>query len=94
MRITWHRRARQDLQHIRTHIAEDNPQAAQSVAQRIRQAVDRLADQPGMGRIGRAPDTRELVITSTPYIAAYRVVADTIVILRVLHGSRRWPEQI
>ena len=94
MRITWHRRARQDLQPIRTHIAEDNPQAAQSVAQRIRQAVDRLADQPGMGRTGRAPDTRELVITGTPYIAAYRVVADAIVILRVLHGSRRWPEQI
>jgi toxin ParE1/3/4 len=34
------------------------------------------------------------VISGTPYIAAYRVVADTIVILRVLHGSRRWPEQI
>lgn len=94
MKIAWHRLARQDLQHIRRYIAEDSAQAAQHVAQCIRQAVDRLADQPGIGRPGRAPDTRELVITGTPYIVAYRVVNDTIVILRVLHGSRQWPEQL
>jgi toxin ParE1/3/4 len=93
MRVTWHRRARQDLRHIRTWIAENNSQAAQRVAQRILQAVDLLADQPGIGRVGRAPDTRELVITGTPYIAAYRVMEGTIVVLRVLHGARRWPER-
>jgi hypothetical protein len=46
-----------------------------------------------MGRVGRVPETRELVITGTPSIAAYRVAEDTMVILRVLHGARRWPEQ-
>ena len=92
-RVTWHRRARQDLRHLRAQIAEDNPQAAQRVARRILQAVELLAEQPGMGRIGRVPDTREFVITGTPYIAAYQVLEDTLVILRVLHGARRWPEQ-
>lgn len=93
MPVTWHRRARQDLRHLRAQIAAENPQAAQRVAQRILQALDLLAGQPGMGRVGRVPDTRELVISGTPYIAAYRVVEDTLVILRVLHGARRWPEQ-
>jgi toxin ParE1/3/4 len=65
----------------------------QRVAQRILQAVELLAEQPGMGRVGRVPDTREFVITGTPYIAAYQVLEDTLVILRVLHGARQWPEQ-
>jgi toxin ParE1/3/4 len=93
MHVTWHRRARQDLRHLRAQIAADNPQAAQRVAQRILQAVELLAEQPGMGRVGRVPDTREFVITGTPYIAAYQVLENTLVILRVLHGARQWPEQ-
>jgi len=93
MRVTWHRRARQDLRHIREQIAAENPQAAQRVAQRILRAIDLLAEQPEMGRVGRVPGTREFVIPDTPYIAAYQIVEDTLVILRVLHGAQRWPEQ-
>lgn len=94
MQITWHRRARQDLQAVRKYIAEVNPGAARQVAQRILQAVGLLAEQPSLGRPGRVPETRELVITGTPYIAAYGVVDDTIIILRVLHGTRQWPEHL
>jgi len=94
MQITWHRRARHDLQAIREHIAEVNPRAARQVAQRILHAVGLLAEQPSLGRPGRVLETRELVITGTPYIAAYRVVDDTIVILRVLHAARQWPERL
>jgi toxin ParE1/3/4 len=94
MQITWHRRALHDLQAIREHIAEVNPGAARQVAQRILHAVGLLAEQPSLGRPGRVLETRELVITGTPYIAAYRVVDDTIVILRVLHAARQWPERL
>jgi len=94
MQITWHRRARQDLQAVREYIAAVNPGAARQVAQRILQAVGLLVEQPSLGRPGRVPETRELVITGTPYIAAYRVVDDMIVILRVLHGARQWPERL
>ena len=94
MQITWHRRARQDLQAVREYIAAVNPGAARQVAQRILQAVGLLVEQPSLGRPGRVPETRELVITGTPYIVAYRVVDDTIVILRVLHGARQWPERL
>ena len=93
MRVTWHRRARQDLRHIRAQIAAENPQAAQRIAQRILRAVALLVEQPGMGRVGRVSGTREFVITDTPYIAAYQIAEDTLVILRVLHGAQRWPEQ-
>ena len=82
------------LQAVREYIAEVNPGAARQVAQCILQAVGLLAEQPSLGRPGRVPETRELVITGTPYSAAYRVVDDTIVILRVLHGARQWPERL
>jgi toxin ParE1/3/4 len=35
-----------------------------------------------------------LVVSDTPYIAAYRIVGDTVRILRVLHGAQQWPETL
>ena len=49
---------------------------------------------PMSGRIGRVGGTRELVIQRTPYIAAYRIHADRVRILRILHGSRLWPDEM
>ena len=94
MKIKWHRKARQDLRDARTYIAKDNPQAAAQVAQRILQAIERLPANPGIGRTGRVMDTRELVIAGTPYLVPYRVMGDVIVILRVLHGARQWPDRL
>ena len=45
-----------------------------------------------MGRPGRVPGTRELVIAQTPYVVPYLVQGAAIQILRVYHGARRWPE--
>jgi plasmid stabilization system protein ParE len=45
-----------------------------------------------MGRPGRVPGIRELVIPTTPYIVPYRVQREAIQILRVYHGARRWPD--
>jgi toxin ParE1/3/4 len=60
---------------------------------RILQSVENLLpDNPHMGRHGRVPGTRELVIPRTPYIVPYRLLDEAIQILRVYHGSRRWPE--
>ncbi len=47
-----------------------------------------------MGRLGRIDGTRELVISGTPYIAAYRIVGETVRILRILHGAQLWPDEI
>ncbi len=46
-----------------------------------------------MGRAGRVPGTRELLIPGTPYIIPYRVRAGAVEILRVFHAARRWPER-
>ena len=63
--------------------------AAQRVVLRIIHVVETLlAESPEMGRPGRVPGTRELVITRTPFIVPYRLRGQTIQILRVYHGAR------
>ncbi|MFH1029409.1 MAG: type II toxin-antitoxin system RelE/ParE family toxin, partial [Pseudomonadota bacterium] len=68
-----------------------NPSAAQRMAERVQEAVEYLLDHPDMGRPGRVSGTRELVVSGTPFIVVYRVIAPVIQILRVLHYARKWP---
>jgi len=94
MRIRWQEDAINDLVQIRRFITVDNPSAAGRVARRIRSAVATLVEQPGIGRPGRVPGTREHVLADIPYIIAYRVEDYCVVILRVLHTARKWPQTI
>ncbi len=92
MIVRWLDQAVEDLKALRTYIARDNPSAAADIAQRIRDAVKILGDYPAAGRAGRVPNTRELVVAGTAYILPYRVRAESVEILRVLHGAQEWPE--
>jgi len=38
--------------------------------------------------------TRELVVSGTPYVLPYRIVGNTVHILRVFHSARRWPDEL
>ena len=93
MKIKWVRIALADLDEAAAFISQDKPQAAKRTVKRIRDAARLLSDQPDAGRPGRVHGTRELVIAGTPFILPYRVVRNTVQILRVLHGARKWPEQ-
>ena len=81
------------LEEIHEWIAADNEAAATRMIQRIRTAVERLSALPGIGRPGRVPDTRELVISGTPYVVPYRVKGDTVQIVTILHSAQRWPDR-
>ena len=95
MQIHWSGRARRHLVSVRSFIAADNPGAASEVAARILGAVELLREQPSVGRPGRVPGTRELVISGTPYIVAYTVLdRQRVEILAVLHGKQKWPESL
>ncbi len=93
MNPIWSPEAIADLVALRAYIAQDDPAAAQRVALHIIKNVEALLPHsPEMGRPGRVPGTRELVIPRTPYIVPYRLVGNTIQILRVFHSARRWPD--
>ena len=94
MQIKWLRTALRNLDAEAEYIARDNPAAADRVVQKIRATVNLLAEQPALGRPGRVPNTRELVISGTPYLVPYRVHGQVIEVLRVLHAARRWPTKL
>jgi addiction module RelE/StbE family toxin len=77
-----------DLDAIETYIERDYPAAARRIEQRIKSAVSMLRDRPEIGRPGRVPSTRELVIPGSPYIVPYAVMRSEIVILAVLNSAR------
>ena len=93
MNILWSPEAIDDLNSLRDHIAEDNPAEARGVVLHIMHNIEQsLPDNPQMGRPGRVPGTRELVIAKTLFIVPYRLQRNVVQILRVYHGARRWPE--
>jgi toxin ParE1/3/4 len=94
VRIRWLKRALLDLEEAESYIARDNPVAAVEVVLKIVKAVSLLEQQPGLGRHGRVPGTKELVVQGTPYVVPYRVKEDAIQVLRVYHSHRKWPDRL
>jgi addiction module RelE/StbE family toxin len=88
MALKWTRTALRSVDEIAAFIAADNPNRATSFVQELKAAVIKLQSHPGMGRAGRVPGTRELVLHKN-YIAIYRVRGADVEILRLHHVARR-----
>lgn len=81
-----------DLDDICTFIADDDPQRAMILLARIEKRIEQLRDNLSLGRPGRVPGTRELVVPRTPFIVPYQMTGAMIEVLRVYHGAQPWPE--
>ena len=91
MQVIWTEASLLDREVIYRRIRNDNPASALRTDKGIEREVEILLRMPFLGRIGKVPDTRELVIRRTPYVAVYTVRNSTILVLRVLHGAQDWP---
>ncbi len=91
--IQWTEQAIRQLDQARAYIALSNSEeVAARITAQIVTAIQQLTAFPMSGRSGRVPGTRELVISNTPFIAAYAIDHDRIVILALYHGAQQWPE--
>lgn len=93
MRVRWLRKALRNLDREAAYLTRDNPKIAAEFVLHLRESASTLANHPDLGRPGRVPGTRELVITRFSYILPYRVRGNAVEILRVFHTRRKWPEQ-
>ncbi|HGY1168030.1 TPA: type II toxin-antitoxin system RelE/ParE family toxin [Citrobacter braakii] len=91
MEIKWLRKAIANLEAEFQYIAEEDPQAAERFVNEVWRLTQMLKEQLAMGREGRVPETRELILHNYPYIIPYRVRNNTIQILRMFHTHRRIP---
>ncbi len=87
MAIKWTKSALRSIDEIASFITKDSPTRAASFVLELRDAVTKLQAYPGMGRAGRVPGTRELVLHKN-YIAIYRARGDDVENLRLHHVAR------
>ena len=92
MRVALTLAAEEDLAAIYAYYQERSG-AADHVVGAILRAINGLALFPLIGRPGHVPDTRERIITRSPYRIVYHIdeVSQVIEVWRVLHHSRQWP---
>ncbi|MFN6562167.1 MAG: type II toxin-antitoxin system RelE/ParE family toxin [Nostoc sp. ChiSLP01] len=86
MKLQFSVSAVQDLVRLREFIAQNNPQAAERVSLRLRQAIGKLVLYPDIGRpVPELENVRELIAGN--YVVRYFRESDTIFVLRVWHGK-------
>jgi len=95
MRVHWTQNAVEHLVNIYEYIALNSPTYARQMVDRITRRSEQIADQPLSGR--KVPEyqieeIRELIEKS--YRIIYRIKADQIDVLAVIHGAQLLPEEI
>jgi len=91
--IVWTEQAARQLDQAHDYIAlSSSEEVAARITMHIVASVQRLAAFPTSGRPGRVPGTRELVISNSPFIAAYTIDKTRIVILALYQGAQQWPQ--
>ena len=88
-------RARQGLTEILDYVAREfGTDAAEAVLDRLVEAFDLIAHQPGVGHVREdITDDRTVRFWSVaPTLIAYRASADLVEVLIVERGERDWPQ--
>lgn len=84
-------KAEEDLLEIWSYIADDSVDAADRLLEQVGAVCQRLAGNPGAGRLREelAPAVRSAPVGN--YVVFYKSVEEGIVVVRVLHGARDIP---
>ena len=91
MELRWTEEAAADLEHITDYLFQNAPERAAELVRGIYNAPAALLTFPYRGRAGRKEGTRELVLSSLPYIVVYLFTGEVIHVVRILHGAQKWP---
>jgi toxin ParE1/3/4 len=80
------------LDGILSDLAAKNPTAAERFENRVRQICERLGRFPqGFQEVAERPGVRRVPLVRYPYLIFYKVLADEVIVLRVVHGARKEP---
>ncbi|HEX8644295.1 MAG TPA: type II toxin-antitoxin system RelE/ParE family toxin [Allosphingosinicella sp.] len=90
LKLVWRETALDDLDEILDYIAERDPAAADRLHAEIDKCAGTLPLLPRKHRLGRVAGTREAVVHPN-YLMVYRVTAEEVEVLSVMHARRRYP---
>jgi plasmid stabilization system protein ParE len=85
-KIVLTNKAESDLEAIFEHYCvKVGDEKAGELIQRTIETIEMLGQHPSLGRQAQIPDIRELILTNIPFVVPYRLVGDSIQVLRVIH---------
>lgn len=88
-----------DMDEIFSYISKDNVVSAETLLKKINNGITRLAEFPNMGSV-LSEEEFTLVnrgyrfIVVHPYLVFYRIIDNTIIIHRILHGRRDYLREL
>lgn len=88
MRLSLSQPAADDLANIAAYVKRESVQRAETLLDRLERAFHQLLVMPAMGK--RRDDLEPGIRTwvEAPYVIAYRIDADVVRMVRVIHGRR------
>lgn len=91
MVVRWSESAAGDLKNISDYTKETfGPTQAHRIARSIYETAKALRTYPRRGRVGRRPNTREILVPGSPFYIVYAVRDSRIEIVRILHSAQLW----
>jgi toxin ParE1/3/4 len=87
--VLWVKKAYDDLDGIGNYLSGLSDEAAEHTVDCIQKAVLLLGEFPNIGAKVDETGLRKLVVSDTPYVVFYRVLADYVSIRGVFHASQR-----
>jgi len=91
MRVEFSNEAIADLREISAYLSPRHMRGAVRVLDQILNSADMLGDHPELGRIYEDGPERRLDVPRFPYAIYYELHGNTVMILTVLHTSRKPP---
>ena len=88
-----------DMDEIFSYISQENVSAAETLLEKLDQQIKALTDFPNRGSV-LSEDEYSLIqrgyrfIVVYPYLVFYRIVDDTVIIHRILHGRRDYLREL
>ncbi|MBS3905830.1 MAG: type II toxin-antitoxin system RelE/ParE family toxin [Syntrophaceae bacterium] len=97
MIVHWTDTAERHLDALYAYIAQDSPEYAKRMLDRLTRRSQQIADFPFSGRKVPEYDIDQIrEVTEGPYRIIYHIKSDQIDVLAVIHGAMdvlRWPEE-
>ncbi len=87
MKLVFSRAAVGDLARLRAFIAQNNPEAAARISDKLRKSIHNLIAAPRIGRpvLDMPGEIRELIVGK--YVVRYEIRQQVLYVLRIWHGK-------
>jgi addiction module RelE/StbE family toxin len=88
VKLVFTRQGIRQLDAIIDYIAQESPQGARRVRDRLHAITSLLVEQPRMGQPTDLEGVRRILVSPYPYLIFYRVTEDAVIIMRIRHAAR------